>query len=341
MKTIFDAWRIAATAGTTATESARTQAARIARWASQPRPYNWRDLMTKNTVASIGAIAVIAFLAGVAVSLKRNVLASIPFAHNFLTLADNQESAVLAVDGTGLTIRSKNPTAIEPYEKATVEQLAKLHPIYAAWAKEHQDMVGSLLIKVIVDESGDVVRAETIASRPPNGDFTKVILSEIRQWSFPAGDTEQIEITIPIVFVPKGMDSNTIVQWERKTRAGEKEPKLPVAARAIKPAPAAAPGADKRAPTPPAVNGKRDILQQAAPPSTQNRTRAKPLAASVATTQAVGLRDQPRYSAKRVLEVGAETKLNVIENNGDWLKVKVADKGPIGFVRREFIAPLN
>jgi len=61
----------------------------------------------------------------------------------------------------------------------------------------------------------------------------------------------------------------------------------------------------------------------------------------IKTTQAVALRQQPRFAAERVLEIDAETELSLLENKGDWLKVKVAHANSIGFVRKEYITPLN
>jgi len=59
------------------------------------------------------------------------------------------------------------------------------------------------------------------------------------------------------------------------------------------------------------------------------------------TNRAVAIRENPRFSAKTVHEVDEDTQLNIVENKGDWLKVKIADAGFIGFVRKEFVSPLN
>ena len=61
----------------------------------------------------------------------------------------------------------------------------------------------------------------------------------------------------------------------------------------------------------------------------------------IKTTQAVALRQQPRFAAERVHEIDAETELSLLENKGDWLKVKVAHANAVGFVRKEYITPLN
>jgi hypothetical protein len=55
----------------------------------------------------------------------------------------------------------------------------------------------------------------------------------------------------------------------------------------------------------------------------------------------VAIRENPRFSAKTVHEVDEDTELSIVENRGDWLKVKIADAGFVGFVRKEFVSPIN
>ena len=37
----------------------------------------------------------------------------------------------------------------------------------------------------------------------------------------PEAGVEAVEITVPLLFVPKGMDPETVVQWERKVRTAQ------------------------------------------------------------------------------------------------------------------------
>jgi hypothetical protein len=55
----------------------------------------------------------------------------------------------------------------------------------------------------------------------------------------------------------------------------------------------------------------------------------------------VAIRENPRFSAKTVHEVDEDTQLSIVETKGDWLKVKIADAGLMGFVRKEFVSPIN
>ena len=62
---------------------------------------------------------------------------------------------------------------------------------------------------------------------------------------------------------------------------------------------------------------------------------------AVKTNRSVAIRENPRFSAKTVHEVDEDTQLSIVETKGDWLKVKIADAGFIGFVRKEFVSPIN
>jgi hypothetical protein len=61
----------------------------------------------------------------------------------------------------------------------------------------------------------------------------------------------------------------------------------------------------------------------------------------VKTTRSVALRQQPRFAAEQLHEVEAETELKLIERKGDWMKVRLADARAVGFVRKEYLAPVN
>ena len=125
------------------------------------------------------------------------------------------------------------------------------------------------------------------------------------------------------------MDPSTVVQWERRTRVVDGKEKAAAPTQVARVTPAVAVSASL-----PKVS--QDVV---------TRAKVQPSAAQtfplIKTTQAVALRQQPRFAAERVHEIDAETELSLLENNGDWLKVKVAHASAIGFVRKEYITPLN
>jgi hypothetical protein len=43
-------------------------------------------------------------------------------------------------------------------------------------------------------------------------------MDDVRKWKFSRAGLKAAEIMVPMLFVPKGMDPNTVVEWERKIR---------------------------------------------------------------------------------------------------------------------------
>jgi hypothetical protein len=304
-------------------------------------PSKWA--VVKNIVLTMTALAILALPISVVLSSKRDVFAKIPLLKQFGSGAIASQSAVLAVDATGLTIRSRDTSAAarERYENATVEKLANLHRIYTAWAQNNENLFGTLHLKLLIAKSGKVVKVDPLTVRLSSADFSKVVFDEIRLWSFPPSETEPVEITIPLLFVPKGMDASTVVQWERKTNSAPRDEK-PVAAFRVanNPSTVSTNGSVSTTSLSSSASPRKEIMNASfAKLKNQIDRRIDP--SVFKTTQAVGLRQQPRFSAKRFHEVDAETELNVIENNGDWCKVKVANVELVGFVRKEFITPIN
>lgn len=297
----------------------------------------------KSTLLTTAALAIMALPVGVALSSKQTQGFQFSFS-NFLSAATaTNESAVLAVDASGMTIRGRNITAAaqERFETAAVDQLAGLHQLYAGWTSPHQEAIGSMLLKLIVDGTGKVARIESVRAQLSSSDFTRVVLSEMRQWNFPAGAIDPVEITIPLLFVPKGMDPSTVVQWERRTRVVDGKEKAASVTQIARATPAVSVSAKLSLAEPAPVLAKApQVFQDVVTHAKVQPSPARTLPV-FKTTQAVTLRQQPRFAAERVHEIDAETELNLLENKGAWLKVKVADASAIGFVRKEYITPVN
>jgi hypothetical protein len=303
----------------------------------------WRRFLIARTATTLAVMLIFALPLGLAFSSKNYILATLPLLKQLGIRLPSNKSAVLAVDVDGLTIQSRSSPAdsVENFERSTMEQLANLHRTYTAWSESHEDLSGSLLVKLRVDKSGRVTQLDPLAVRLSNAIFTQVVLSEIRRWSFPAGGAEPVEITMPLLFIPRGMDPNTVVHWERRTRVVDRDGTISIGssgkASVIS---ASASGALPALRVPSDPDRHRGIQ----PLSSISASKPEPkseIRAAFKTTQAIGLRDQPRYSAKRFHEIDADTELNLLEHQGDWLKVQVADTALVGFVRKEFLAPLN
>jgi len=312
-------------------------------WLDDLHHFFWYRKTTKNTFLSFTALAIIALPIGIGLLSKHAQGFQFSLANFLAATTAPSESPVLAVDASGMTIQGKNisPVVKERFETAAVQQLAGLHQLYASWTSPHQEAIGSMLLKLIVDGTGKVTRIEPVRTQLSSSDFTRVVLNEIRQWNFPGGAADPVEITIPLLFVPKGMDPSTVVQWERRTRVVDEKEKAAAVVQRARATPTVALSAK------PSFIESAPLLAKATEISKDVPTRAKvqtsptPTLPVFKTTHAVGLRGQPHFAAERVHEIDAETELSLLESKGDWLKVKVADASAVGFVRKEYVMPIN
>jgi len=271
------------------------------------------------------------------------------------------QSTVLAVDTSGLSVRSKSasvPTK-ELFEQAAMEHLARLHHTFNSWAERNEELMGSVSLKLMVDSSGNVVRVEPVNSHINNSSFIKTVVDDVSEWKFPKGGAEATEITVPLLFIPKGMDPEMIVQWERKLRAGPRDatPRaLPIATAFVSTNPPEKVAEIAIASALPTVQEQKivtpqPVVPQVAPaavvkpiavataaPAPKPRAEAKSLPVVVANRQ-LAMRDNPRYSANSVGEIQEATQLSILETRGDWLKVRTG--GQVGFVRKEYVSPVS
>jgi hypothetical protein len=59
------------------------------------------------------------------------------------------------------------------------------------------------------------------------------------------------------------------------------------------------------------------------------------------TGRRILLREEPRFGAAAQIMLDRGARLIVLEIDGKWLKVKMAETGAVGFVREEFVAPVT
>ena len=293
------------------------------------------------TVLAIGilSIPVITLLAK-----REHLLPRLPVFIGLQSNAVNTGSAVLAVDTFGLTIQVKNASALtrEIFEQAAVQHLARLHRTYSRWAEGNRDLMGSLLLRLTVDARGTVVNVDPLASQVTNDSFTKTVMDDVRKWKFPKAGVEAAEITVPLLFVPKGMDPDTVVEWERKVRSTQEGEASSADLRGATKASISAESEHSRQPAPSVSGSDRTNTTKA--PSVVHLVKPKTeekLLIAVKANRPVAIRENPQFSAKTVHEIDVDTPLSILENRGDWLKVKIADAGFTGFVRKEFVSPIN
>jgi hypothetical protein len=292
------------------------------------------EISTRTAVLALVAIGILGIPFGILLSSRAYLIPTLPGSHTRLV---NNSSAVLAVDTFGLTIRAKNGSVAtrELFEQAAVEHLARLHHTYSRWADRNRDVMGSLLLKLTVDETGTVVGVQPVASHVANASFAKTVMADVRNWKFPQGGVEATEITVPLLFVPKGLDVDTVVQWERKVRSAEEAKTSALGPRVAGTAPISTVAEHNQRSLPPVPHSDHANKTRFSKPKTEEELVA------AKTNRPLAIRENPRFSSKKVHEVESDTQLSILENRGDWLKVKIADAGFIGFVRKEFVSPIN
>jgi len=288
----------------------------------------------KNLARTLTLVAVglgIAAVIGHLLSKPARLLTQLPVFVGTPSRSVNTRSAVLAVDTFGFTIKAQNAAAstLKLFEQAVVEQLAGLHQTYSEWADKNFELMGSLVLKLTVDAKGAVVRVEQVTSQLTNSTFTKTVLADVREWKFPKGKVEAAEITVPLLFVPKGMDPDTVVHWERKVR-GNHVDTMVAANEHVAAHPHIA-----------IVAEPKTKMTNASIAHLQKLKAQEEVRVAFKTNRPVTIRENPRFSAKNVHEADGDTQLSIIETRGDWLKVKLADAGFVGFVRKEFVSPIN
>jgi TonB family protein len=277
----------------------------------------------RTTALMVAAVGILVLPFGYFLSVTENLATELAIFTNAEPRLPTTDSAVLAVDALGLKIETNNaPVSVhERLETVAVQHLARLHRTYSRWAQTDQELMGSLHLKLNVDAAGRVIKIEPLSSHLTNADFSNAVLAEVRRWKFPEAMTsEASEITVPLLFVPRGMDPNTAVQWERNIRRSDENAKTSV-------------GVDS--PLRPAAAG-----DPAAPATKTSLSRMNVLVA-FKTNRTITLREKPRFSSNSVHEVEEATQLAVLETKGDWLKVRLADDGSVGFVRKEFVIPID
>jgi Bacterial SH3 domain len=300
-------------------------------------------ITARAAVLTVVAIGILSIPIITLFAKREHLLPKLPIFIGLQSRAVNSGSAILAVDTFGLTIRVNNASALtqELFEQVAVQHLARLHRTYSRWADRNRDLMGSLLLKLTVDATGTVVSVDPLASQVTNDSFTKTVMDDVRRWKFPKSGVESAEITVPLLFVPKGMDPDTVVEWERKVRSTQEGDTSAADVRAANKTPISTASEHSRQPAP-TVPGSDQTNTTKAPTVhlVKPKTEEKVLIA-VKTNRPVAVRESPRFSAKTVHEIDGDTPLSILENRGDWLKVKIADAGFTGFVRKEFVSPIN
>ncbi|HZD40763.1 MAG TPA: AgmX/PglI C-terminal domain-containing protein [Terriglobales bacterium] len=195
-------------------------------------------------------------------------------------------------------------------------QLQSIRELYRLEIAKNSTLAGTLTLKLSVDSTGHVNRVQEISSRLPDDEFKTAVVASMTQWSFAGLVSENLVVTCPLLFVHQGMDITTLVNWEKFLGRTADQGEL--------------------------TQSAHTAAQHSTVPRIKSvRPAAKPSGRKYRTKYATSLRGQPNFSAASLATIAAGARIIVIGTYGDWLKVRSADTGATGFLRKEFVAPVH
>ena len=216
----------------------------------------------------------------------------------------------------GFSIKTAKGTPFESNKVAPrIEgHLQRLRELYRQESGKNSSLVGSVMLQFNISPSGEVSQLKELSSRINDGEFKTAILAEVAKWSFADIAPEDVTVTCPLLFVRQGMDITTLVLWEKSLAdLGEK----------------AAPIRNTAIPVPVIVAKTKPVkVVQPAP----NESQVK---------YSTSLRKEADFSSPSLTTLAAGTKVIVLNKAGDWLEIRPSAHGPSGFVRKEFVKPLE
>lgn len=236
----------------------------------------------------------------------------------------------------GFSVKGTKESAVDASKIAIriESQLHGLRELYRQESAKNPALVGSLTMQFNISAAGEVSQAKEIFSRINDTEFKKDVMAEVGKWTFAELVTENVTVQCPLLFVQEGMDITTLIRWEKSL--GNLADKSMVAR----------------------ATGNNDANQQAK--KTELAAPAAPLDKSAATgtkispspaaksdnkefqiKYATSLRKDPNFSSTSLATFTIGTKVTMINKNGDWLEVRASENGPTGFIRKEFVAPVN
>ena len=188
--------------------------------------------------------------------------------------------------------------------------LQRLRELYRQESGNNSSLVGSVLLQFNISQSGEVSQLKELSSRINDGEFKTAVFAEVAKWSFADIAPEDLTVTCPLLFVRQGMDITTLVLWEKSLAIlGEK----------------AAP-----------IQSAVKIVAKAKPAKT-----VPPAANESQVKYSTSLRKEANFSSTSLTTLAAGTKVIVLNKAGDWLEVRPSADGPSGFVRKEFVKPVE
>jgi len=205
-------------------------------------------------------------------------------------------------------------------------QLHNVRELYRVEIAKNPSLAGVILLHLDITPSGEVSQVRETSSKITDSEFKKAVVAEVAKWSFSDIVSESLKVDCPLLFVHQGMDITTLVRWEKAT-ASVKEINM------VQPAPVAK-GSVRNAPNLPAAVKTTSVPTRAVP---GNLPSGQVYQIKYATL----LRREPNFTAAALTSYTIGTKVLVQKKLGDWLEVRSADSSQTGYIRKEFVIPLE
>lgn len=232
---------------------------------------------------------------------------------------------VVLAQELGFSVKSAQDAPVDGSKIARriENHLQQLREIYRQESAANGALVGNVLLQFKISGAGEVSQVSELSARINDAPFKSAILAEVAKWSFVDIAPEPLTVTCPLLFVREGMDITTLVQWE-KSFANASANSQPVR-HAESPAPVAA-AKTARATTPPAMAAK---------------IAPRPVNEEFSVKYSTSLRKKPDFSSASLTTIAAGTRVTLLSKSGDWLEVRLNAAEPSGFIRKEFVKPVE
>jgi hypothetical protein len=227
----------------------------------------------------------------------------------------------------GFTVRSAKEGLVDSSKiAARIEnQLNGIRRLYREEVAKTSALAGGLVLQFNIAPNGEVSQVRELSSRLGDGEFRKAVAAEAANWSFAEIVTESLQVTCPLLFVHEGMDITTLIHWEKALAESSEKPSLARAAGTVAPS----------QPVKTAQSTAPGIVVAAA------QRAAKADVKEFQIKYATSLRRNPNFSAPSLATFTIGTKVTMLGRQGDWLEVRSTPHGPTGFIRKEFVTPIE
>jgi hypothetical protein len=227
----------------------------------------------------------------------------------------------------GFSVRNAKDGIVDSSKVAAriENQLQDIRELYRQEVSKNPSLAGGMILQFNIAPSGEVSQVRELSSRINDGDFKKAIFAAVFKWSFAEIVDENLTVACPLLFVHEGMDITTLVRWEKYLGNLDDKPALARAPQQVKVI--ETPATTKTAPSTPE---KKALSAPATPVGKEFQIKYP-----------TSLRQYPNFTSTSLVTFTTGTKVSVLSKQGDWLEVRSSGNGPTGFIRKEFVTPVE